>query len=526
MHDGWLSVNGERFFVKGIGYSPVRPGRVPWKDRTALDIVAQDFQQIRQAGFNTLRTWTPLTPQELALAKQYGLMVLQGIWVERAKDYRSTHYRQHVYDMVYQTVTTMRGHDNVLAVLVGNELSLQHTFIAGVQETEELLRIMYQAVKDADPSRLVSFANWPETAFLNQPDSDLLAYNTYDYNPLSVAHSLGYQGYLAHLRQTQAQGKPFIVTEFGLSVSPSSGEHHRYGGNSLKEQANALVLLWDRILEAGAQGGCVFEWADEWWKNYDYPGDELTHDAMDPEEWFGLLGFQETTELYGQPRPALEAMTRYNQAILVTPSSGLVQGPVPLEAYTTEHVHAVQMRVDQGPWQALTHVSPHWWRGEWDATTASAGVHQLSMQALDAQGGALTSATRAMWNVSAGNPQQLPWTVEIGTSSDTVTPRGKLVPLTLEIRVRNHAGESLAHVPVKYALTESQIHVAVQDVERTDEAGMLRIKYLVREPGILSCSAGVEFRDGDFVQQFGAERFVVIRGAATAATAAQPPDGS
>ena len=61
---------------------------------------------------------------------------------------------------------------------------------------------------------------------------------------------------------------------------------------------------------AGACGGVVFEFADEWWKNYDNPrrpgaywdrqtaaDDEKTHD-QDPEEYYGVA------QADRQPKPA------------------------------------------------------------------------------------------------------------------------------------------------------------------------------------------------------------------------------
>jgi hypothetical protein len=68
-------------------------------------------------------------------------------------------------------------------------------------------------------------------------------------------------------------------------------------------------------LQAGAAGGIVFAFADEWWKNYDNPArpgdwwtrvpapdDELRQD-QDPEETYGLVRADRT------PKPALSVVT-------------------------------------------------------------------------------------------------------------------------------------------------------------------------------------------------------------------------
>jgi hypothetical protein len=78
-----------------------------------------------------------------------------------------------------------------------------------------------------------------------------------------------------------------------------------FGANSLeaKEDGEARLIgeCWRGLQKAGACGGVVFEFADEWWKNYDNPrrqgnwwdrksapDDEKTHD-LDPEEYYGIV---------------------------------------------------------------------------------------------------------------------------------------------------------------------------------------------------------------------------------------------
>ena len=516
IRDGWFYVDGERFFVKGVGYSPARPGTLPWVDRTPLEQVAQDFEQIRDAGFNTVRTWRPLSPEEVALAKQYGLMVLQGVWIERPKDYRSESYRQQARDAIREAVTAIRGQDNVLAVLVGNELPVEHVYLAGIHETEALLQSMAQAVKEVDPSRLVSFANWPETALLDQSSLDVLAYNTYNYSPPSVAHSLGYQGYLEFLKRSQAPSKPFIVTEFGLSASPRGLGSEGYGGNSAEAQAAGVMSMWDHIVQAGAQGGCVFEWMDEWWKNYDYPGDEKTHDESDPEEWFGLMAVNDAGAVHGAPRPVLEALRRYNQATVLSPVTDAVAGRVPLTVYSHPGVCAVRMRADGGAWQPLAKAGDHWWQGSWETGAAPGGVRRVTVESLDERGQTLTTTTRYLWNISHDNPRGLPWTVTVKTAQSNYATGGKLMPITFDIVVRNSRNEPVVGQPVSYAIVEPQVAEALKDVQPTDAQGVVRVKYLLREAGILSCSAGVEFVDGLFHRRYGSEQFVVV----------EPPDSA
>ncbi len=79
----WLLVDGEPFFVKAVGYEVgSRPGQTPWSPTRDISLQRLDFERIKAAGFNTIRTWSPYSNQELQLAQEYGLMVIQGIWVD------------------------------------------------------------------------------------------------------------------------------------------------------------------------------------------------------------------------------------------------------------------------------------------------------------------------------------------------------------------------------------------------------------------------------------------------------------
>ena len=83
--DGWFYVNGEKFFIKGVGYSPCRPGISPG-GHVDINLIEKDFKLIKEAGFNTVRTWGPMGKEWLDMAKKYNLMVIQGIWIDPNRD--------------------------------------------------------------------------------------------------------------------------------------------------------------------------------------------------------------------------------------------------------------------------------------------------------------------------------------------------------------------------------------------------------------------------------------------------------
>jgi hypothetical protein len=95
--------------------------------------------------------------------------------------------------------------------------------------------------------------------------------------------------------------RPLLVAEFGYPAS------ERNGGE--EKQSTYLKAVWEAIT---AQpniicGGCVFEWADEWWKggdrsSHNLGSDELFSGVWRDEEWFGVnaLGGSDGATLIGR----------------------------------------------------------------------------------------------------------------------------------------------------------------------------------------------------------------------------------
>jgi len=114
-----------------------------------------------------------------------------------------------------------------------------------------------------------------------------------------------YLGYLLNLKRHYPT-MPVLIAEYGVPASWGVAHIHpegwSNGGHSEKGQAELLVRMTRNIRNAGAAGGLVFEWQDEWWKRV---SDDFTRPFMrpawrkplwlnqlDPEEHFGLLGYR------------------------------------------------------------------------------------------------------------------------------------------------------------------------------------------------------------------------------------------
>ena len=365
----WITVGGERFLVVGVGYEAgTRPGRLPYTRDFRPDLLRADFERIRAAGFNAMRTWAPLTDDELELAAEYGLWVIQGLWYDSEGDFADPRFQEQVLASVREEVKRGAKHPNILFYLIGNEPHADAVYEAGHDEMNAFYRRLIQAARECDPERLFSYANCIFTDSMAPTMWDLTAQNAYPYSPVTIEKVLGYRAYLRELKRKLAPGKPFIITEFGLSVSPT-GDGRGYGGNTLEQQRDGMLALWDDVLSAGATGGCPFMWTDGWWKFRD----ENTHDDH-AEEWYGFLATDD--DFVGEPRPVYFALQDYQRAIRTLPiDGGRYADSVDIEIWSPT-ARRVEARLNDGDWFTLEHQGS-WWRGAARLKDVPIGLHQL-----------------------------------------------------------------------------------------------------------------------------------------------------
>ena len=290
------------FRVKGIHYGPWRPGTGPNKEYPypPLDGIAEDFELIRRAHANTVLIYdAPL--RVLDLADRHGLKVLYTF----ALDWWAVggERQGQVRERVVEQVQARRGKPAVLGWILGNEIPEAVLQERGASVLIEGLRDLYQAVKQIDPVHPISHANWPPTKDLDLRFLDFASFNVYPLWPPEVV-AAGFGPYISRVLRPLAQEKPLLLTEFGVNSIEASAE----------DQARILRESWDGLVAAGAAGGVVFEFADEWWKNYnnpvrpgnwwvrrEAPDDELRYDE-DPEETYGIVNAER------RPKPAYEAI--------------------------------------------------------------------------------------------------------------------------------------------------------------------------------------------------------------------------
>ncbi|MCK5473586.1 MAG: hypothetical protein KAI59_06095 [Planctomycetes bacterium] len=345
--NGWYYFDNEKFFVKGIGYEPgSRPYQYPWSRTYEPEVITMDMNRILDAGFNTIRTWGELTEQEVQLIDSMGLKIIFGIWIDPAGDFGDSAFITAAENSVRSTLGYTKNYDSIITYLIMNEPLPSHIYDAGAAETVYLWDRIKTIINAEHPGVPVSFANTGVGEFINMNMFDVSTYNLYMYAPGTVKEALKYAGYVEELKSASL-GNPLIITEYGLSVSPSGPGSYGYGGNSLTEQTDGDLYMYRSLIDGGAQGGCVFSYLDGWWKNNETPNDADTHDD-EAEEWFGLVGIDdETSDPNGTPRPVWYAMKEYNTAIVTSPKNGQIyDANIPLEIFPQSNVKTIRIKKD------------------------------------------------------------------------------------------------------------------------------------------------------------------------------------
>ncbi|CAG0967366.1 Putative glycosyltransferase EpsH [Myxococcaceae bacterium] len=282
---GMFLLRGEqKFFVRGVSYGPFRPNRMG-EFLPEKDAVERDFALLRELGANTIRLYHVPAAGVRELAESFGLELLVGIpWAQHVRFLDTRDDRREVRRRVREAAISMRGATNLLALLVGNEISPQIIRWYGPARIEAFLRELVDEVKDVDPDALVSYANFPMTEFLQLDFLDFLSFNVY------LHREADFRRYVARL-QNLAGFKPLLLTEFGVDSFREGAE----------EQARIVSTTAEAAAEMGTAGTIVFSFTDEWFTG----GHEI-------EDWaFGLVrrdrekkpAFAAVESVYREPQP-------------------------------------------------------------------------------------------------------------------------------------------------------------------------------------------------------------------------------
>jgi|GEM_PF-2676840 len=338
-------LNAGEFRIKSIALEPFMPGETPQDYPVKLNYT-NALSNMKAMNANTVYLLTGASSNLQASfferAKVEGLYIILGLWfsavaddyVGHSYDFQNSFFKDHVKDLIRQFINKLHNingvnySDQVLYLTLGNEFidtainntttlhpsitsySGRYVSITGATPTECFLAEMMDYCKTYEADNYheihyISHHTWPVVSPSLTKNSflDVISYNLYSYWPPFVSgHSGGsvtgtpYQGALEELA-TNYPGKPFVVSEFGISVASSNVTI----GTNLTGQSNEIVSRWQDIITAVPYvvGGSIHEYMDQWWKDDgvapppDGP-DEDEHDPTDREEYFGLMAIEGT----------------------------------------------------------------------------------------------------------------------------------------------------------------------------------------------------------------------------------------
>lgn len=288
----FLLCKGRRFPVRGVTYGTFRPregdgARFPQPARIDEDLAAMEA-----AGFNVLRTYTTPPADLLDAAERHGMAVLAGVFTPDWRYALGDRWREcraiarQIVEACAAEAERLRGDERVLGLIVGNEVPADVVRWVGTSHVATTVRRAGEAVRDVDPDRLVTYANFPTSEYLPLETMDFLTFNVF------LERRLDFRRYLTRL-QHLAGDRPLVLGEIGLDAG--TDERDAPG-----EKRQAEVVDWQlaTALERGVAGTCLFSWTDEW-----HVGE---HDVTG---WhFGL------TRADRSPRLALDVAARWNRA--------------------------------------------------------------------------------------------------------------------------------------------------------------------------------------------------------------------
>ncbi|MBU4376950.1 MAG: hypothetical protein KKD29_05675, partial [Candidatus Omnitrophica bacterium] len=439
-----LYIDGKKFFVKGVGYSPFRPGVYPGA-KVPLDIVEADFKRIKEAGFNTVRVWGIMPEEQITLAEKYDIKVIQAAGVSPNSDFTYEGFIRQAESQARQMARISKNHPNVIMYLVTNEPHSQAIVASGVDKTLDLYKKLIGIIKKEDPLRPVSMANAYWTIWLDQSMWDVLSFNVYNYCP-SLVEEIGYPNFVKNIRELSGRDKPFLVTEYGLSVSPEGPGKRGYGGNTQEEQAEGVVEDLRGLIQGGAIGGCVFEWNDEWWK----AGNAAVHDSH-PEEWFGIIGIEARENPQGNPRKAYNALKEEFKMLVIRPIEGQrIWNSTDIEVNAMPEVRNIRYKIDEGDWVDLGK-DFEWWRGFVSGESLTPGVHVLTVKGIS---GSKNEITRKLNIIKCASKENLlpPVAIEL-TADKPFYVNGDV--MKIKARLTDRSGTPLENYPIKIGVFNS-----------------------------------------------------------------------
>lgn len=299
LKDRRIYLNGRLFFIKGVGYGmeyPKTPGGMATYKSMPRSVFEKDFQLMKEAGINAIRTYEPLPVKLLNLAEKYGIMVIENIcYPSDYTDFDSRIHLDILKEQIRKYVARDKNRKCILMWSIWNDAPWAWGSRGNVVERYDYTKInsflkeLYDTVKQYDIAHPVTAGNaiGLRGESLGWDFLDVIGLNLYlgGYDWFAQQNAKRQVAIIKGIEEKY--NKPVVILETGCSTF-------------IKGQSQEEVLE-KQIKAAGTKvaGITIFQWADGWQK----AGDYNTQDDHIEEHWGILDG-------YRNPKPGYKAVTR------------------------------------------------------------------------------------------------------------------------------------------------------------------------------------------------------------------------
>ncbi|HEX2053014.1 MAG TPA: glycoside hydrolase family 2 TIM barrel-domain containing protein [Actinomycetota bacterium] len=312
-----LLVDGTLYRMKSVLVQGFRPDGL--YSEGSREAIQDEVGKAKAMGFNTVRLHIKaFNPAYLEVCDEMGMFVHSDIPVAEPIDHENlgadTELALRCRRAAREQVIRDRNHPSILLWSAMNELGLDRIETRAWDRYEQFVRVLYEEVRSADPTRPVIENDWVE------PDPDRVF-----CSPILTAHWYGrlHAEYLESIEKKAMDwtgaGKPLYVTEFGdwglpampkRDVPPFWDTRELYAVGLAKTLWPATVERF--VIETQRYQGLSDRFQIEVFRRHDHIGGYCLTELTDvPHELNGVLDLDRNPK-----RIAVEEIARANQQVL------------------------------------------------------------------------------------------------------------------------------------------------------------------------------------------------------------------
>jgi hypothetical protein len=324
-----LSVNGQPFFIKGVGYDPVPVGQTtlwPPTDMFTPEHCQRDFPLLAYMGVNTIRTWGQINDDLIDYGTTpYGIKLSAGFWIPYEISFLNGFAKSHIKQDFLDYVTRYKNEPSLLMWVIGNENNLFNGYDwRWYAFANELAKAAYQlegssyhpvAIVEGDKDTIGNVQLGSDNAHLNYVD--IVGYNLYRGKTFTNFFSV----------YSAKTNKALWIAEYGVDAWHSHSLISPWDGYENEQQQSYYdVSAWVDVVRNKTKniGATVMSYADGWWKDvYYFTNDDWSHpedprhlsihdfggsilgslpDGFANEEWWGIVKLDPNNPMMVIPR--------------------------------------------------------------------------------------------------------------------------------------------------------------------------------------------------------------------------------